>query len=137
MDLVIRGRSRDHRGARPRDTGGPERNQAGQDQRAWEDQSGARQRSSKGRGGRIRGGPTDQQQQQPSSVLQMEPERAGQGSSEAAQSLHHRSGCGSSSPSQPASGRVGEGARVSSSFSFKTKALVCILGRGICNTTGI
>jgi len=80
MDLVIRGRSQDWRGARtrggparqdrtrgrgmtgeargrtgPEGVGGPAWREAGRDQRAWEDLSGARQERTRGHGGESRG----------------------------------------------------------------------------------
>ncbi len=110
MDLVIRGRSRDQHGARTR--GGPERSQAGQDQRAREDQSGSRQDRTRGHGGKSRGGPREQGAA--SAVGGCTPEGArGQGSSTEWPSLKQLQ----QFQSKPASDeRVGQGARVSSSF---------------------
>lgn len=67
--------------------------------------------------------------QLPASVRQREPETTEQGSSTEWPSLRQHF------QSNPASDeRVGQGAQVSSSFQVENKALVCIWGRGICNT---
>lgn len=109
MDLVIRGRSQDQRGARPWDTGrtrvepdrtGPEWSQAVQDQRAWREES--------------EGAPKDQAA---AAVIEGTPDGArgaGQGSSAEWPSLTQLQ----QFQSKPASDeRVGRGAQVSSSFS--------------------
>lgn len=77
MDLVIRGRSQDHREQGHGTRGGPEWSQAGQDHGAREDQSGARQDRTIKRGGRSRWVRERRRQQLSSSVHQREPEAQG------------------------------------------------------------
>lgn len=107
--------------------GGPEWSQTGQDL------SGARQYRTRGHGGRIRGGPKEQAD---AAVIEGTPDGArgaGQGSSAEWPSLTQLQQFQSERASQPVMRGWDRAHKCLLASQVKSKGLVCILGRGICN----